>query len=97
MTNQLTVQDIMDRSGVTQTGRALAYIREALEEIALESPTHVSTARITINGGKRYYILPDIAVKILDIRCKNHDNTESLYRSIPRSIYEPETEDTDGL
>jgi len=97
MNNQLTVQDIMDRSGITQTGRALAYIREALEEIALESPTHTSTTRITINAGKRYYVMPHIAVKILDIRCKNHSNTESLYRSIPRSIYEPETEDTDGI
>ncbi len=97
MNNQLTVQDIMDRSGITQTGRALAYIREALEEIALESPTHVSTARLTINAGKRYYTLPNIAVKILDIRCKDHNNEDSLYKSIPRSVYEPETEDTDGL
>jgi len=35
-------------------------------------------------------------VKILDIRCKNHQNTSDLYQSIPRSIYKPEIEDADG-
>ena len=37
------------------------------------------------------------AVKILDIRVKNHKNSSNNYQSIPRSTYEPETEDTDGL
>ena len=93
----MTVQDIMDRSGVTQTGRAIAYIKEAIDEIALESPTHVKTVRMDIESGKRFYNLPFDFIKILDIRCKDHNNEDSLYRSIPRTIYEPEIEDSDGI
>ena len=93
----MKVKEIMERAGMTQTGRAVAYIKDALEEIALESPTHIKTVRLDINNGQRFYQLPNNAVKILDIRCKHHNNTSNAYQSIPRSLYEPETEDTDGF
>tara|TARA_R100000664_G_C2721553_1_gene114868 strand:- start:514 stop:795 length:282 start_codon:yes stop_codon:yes gene_type:complete len=93
----MTVQDIMDRSGVTQTGRAIAYIKEALDEIALESPTHVKRVRMDISKDRRFYSLPWDYIKVLDIRVKDHQNEDSLYKSIPRSIYEPEIEDSDGI
>ena len=93
----MKVKEIMERAGMTQTGRAVAYIKDALEEIALESPTHIKTVRLDINYGQRFYQLPNNAVKILDIRCKHHNNTSNAYQSIPRSLYEPETEDTDGF
>ena len=93
----MKVIDIMERAGVVETGRAVIYIKEALEEIAMSSETHVETTRIDIEAGKRFYQLPNNAVKILDIRCKNHENGDSEYRSIPRSVYEPFTEDTDGI
>ena len=87
----------MERSGITETGRALAYIKDALEEMNLISETHVATERINIEEGQRFYSLPHNMVKILDIRCKGHDTDDNSYRSIPRSVYEPETEDTDGI
>ena len=87
----------MERSGILQTGRAIAYIKDALDEMALESPTHTKTLRITINTGKRFYDIPNEAVKLLDIRALDHDNDDGLYESIPRTIYEPEYEDTDGV
>ena len=55
------------------------------------------TIRLDIVEGQRFYELPNEAVKILDIRVKNHKNSSNNYQSIPRSTYEPETEDTDGL
>ena len=93
----MKVQEIMERTGITQTGRAIAYIKDALDEMNLLSETHTKTVRFDLEGGKRFYNLPNEAVKILDIRCKHHNNTESNYQSIPRSTYEPETEDTDGV
>ena len=62
-----------------------------------ESVTHVRTARLNIEKDKRYYDLPNEAVQILDIRCKDHDNSDGVYKSIPRMTYEPPTEDTDGF
>ena len=93
----MKVQEIMERVGMPQTGRAIAYIKDALEEMNLLSETHVRTTRINIEANKRFYDLPKEAVKILDIRCKDHNNNSSKYQSIPRSIYEPETEDADGI
>ena len=92
----MTVKEIMERAGITETGRALAYIKDALEEMNYQSETHVDTARIHLESGKRFYPIPKIAVKITDVRVKDHDNEDGAYKSIPRSIYEPETEDTDG-
>ena len=93
----MKVQEIMERTGITQTGRAIAYIKDALDEMNLLSETHTKRIRIDILANKRYYALPKDAVKILDIRCKDHQNNSSKYQSVPRSIYEPETEDADGL
>ena len=93
----MKVKELMERARVTNTGRAVAYIKDALGEIALESPTHIKTVRMDINSGQRFYELPKNAVKILDIRGKGHKNTSDKYQSIPRSIYEPTTEDSDGI
>ena len=93
----MTVQEIMERTCINQTGRAIAYIKDALDEMNLLSETHVKRERLDITANQRFYNIPNEAVKILDIRCKNHQNNNSKYQSIPRSIYEPETEDSDGL
>lgn len=79
----------MERVGMTQTGRALAYIKDALTEMALIGETHTNTAQIDIVKDQRYYSLPSECIKLLDIRVKDHNNDDGLIRSIPRSVYEP--------
>tara|TARA_R100000808_G_C2123731_1_gene134408 strand:+ start:800 stop:1081 length:282 start_codon:yes stop_codon:yes gene_type:complete len=93
----MKVQEIMERAGIDATGRAIAYIKDALEEMNLLAETHVMTERLDITANQRFYDLPNNLVKVLDIRCKNHDGSDGAYKSIPRSIYEPMTEDTDGI
>ena len=93
----MKVREIMERVGMVETGRALAYIKDALDEINIISETHVTTARIDINANQRFYALPNDCLKVLDIRCKHHDNEDNKYRSIPRSIYEPTIVDEDGI
>lgn len=93
----MKVIEIMEKSGLSQTGRAVMYIKEALHEMAISSETHVQTDRIDIVENQRFYNFPPQGVRILDIRCKDHNNEDSVYRSIPRSIYEPAIEDTDGV
>ena len=86
----------MERAGTKHTGRAIAYIKDALEEMELISPTHVTTQRLDIRKGERFYPIPYEAIKLLDIRCKHHDNTDDKFRSIPRSMHEPKVVDDDG-
>ena len=93
----MTVKEIMERAGTTETGRALAYIKDAMEEMAVSSETHVKTDDINIIKDQRFYDLPSDLVKLIDARCKHHDNDDDKYRSIPRSIYEPVVVDEDGV
>tara|TARA_R100000458_G_C8236195_1_gene216496 strand:- start:731 stop:1012 length:282 start_codon:yes stop_codon:yes gene_type:complete len=92
----MKVKEIMERAGMTQTGRAIAYIKDALDEINISSETHVTTERIDITADQRFYDLPKDCLKVLDIRCKHHNNEDEKYRSIPRSMYEPTIVDEDG-
>ena len=92
----MKVQEIMERVGINQTGSAIAYIKDALDEMNILAETHVTTQRIDITKDKRFYDIPWDCVKVLDIRCKHHNNDDSKYRSIPRSIFEPLIVDEDG-
>ena len=93
----MKVQEIMERVGINQTGSAIAYIKDALDEMNILSETHVTTQRIDINKDQRFYNIPNDCIKILDIRCKHHNNADNTYRSIPRTIYEPTIVDKDGI
>ena len=91
----MKVQEVMERVGITQTGKAIAYIKDALEEINMISETNITTERFDITKDQRYYNIPEDAIKITSIRAKNHLNTKDEYTKIPRMIGEPYTEDAD--
>ena len=93
----MTVNELMERVGMVETGRALAYIKDGLDEMNMMAETHVNVERIDITADQRYYTMPADAIKIIDIRCKHHDNVDSKYRSIPRIVHPPPTEDEDGV
>jgi len=79
-----------------ETGRAIAYIKDGLDEMNMLAETHVKTQRIDINADQRFYDFPNDMIKVIDIRCKNHTNGKDEYRSIPRTIFQPPTKDADG-
>jgi hypothetical protein len=91
----MKVQELMERLGLKETGRAIAYIKDGMTEMNMVGETHVTTARIDVGENQRYYDLPDNAVKVTDIRCKNHFNSKDEYRTIPRLMFEPNIEDAD--
>ena len=94
----MNVKELMERVGAVDlpTGRAIAYIKDGLEEINIISETHVRTVRQDIVSGKRFYEFPADAVKVLNVRAKNHLNSKDEYRQIPRLIHEPVIKDSDG-
>ena len=93
----MKVKELMERVGMTQTGRAIAYIKDGLDEMNMMAETHVTTERIDIAENQRFYDFPNDMVKVIDIRCKNHGNAADEYRSVPRTINPPATEDADGI
>ena len=92
----MTVEQIMERAFISESGRGIAYIKDALEEINRLTETSFRESRIDIEENKRFYHIPNEAIKILDIRCKNHLNDKDEYRSISRLINEPLIKDADG-
>ena len=95
----MKVKELMERAGVETlpAGRAIAYIKDGLEEINIISETHVTTQRISLKKDKRFYDLSNDMIKVLSVRCKNHLNSKNEYRSIPRLIYEPKIKDSDNI
>ena len=87
----------MERVGMTGTGRTLAYIKDGLDELNMYAETHVKTARIDIEENQRFYDFPNDMIKVVDVRCKNHGNAADEYRTVPRTINPPATEDADGI
>ena len=93
----MKVKELMERVGMTQTGRAIAYIKDGLDEMNMLAETHINVQRIDINENQRFYDFPADMIKVTDIRVKNHSNGRDEYRSIPRTIFKPPTEDADGV
>ena len=91
----MKIKELMERTGLSETGRAVAYIKDGLREMNMMSETYINTERIDITANQRYYDLPLDLVKITDIRCKNHYNSKDEYRSIARLMMEPSIEDAD--
>ena len=54
----MKVQEIMERANINETGRAIAYIKDALDEMAIESPTHTKTVRMDVVLNQRFYKIP---------------------------------------
>ena len=93
----MKVIELMERVGMTQTGRALAYIKDGIEEINMLAETHIDSNRVDITKDQRMYDLPSNYVRVIDVRCKNHLNSKDEYRQIPRLIHEPKIKDSDGV
>ena len=93
----MTVKEFMERVGTNQTGRAIAYIKDGMEELNILFETHTDTERIDIVADQRFYEFPRDMIKVIDIRMKNHFNDKGEYRTIPRLIHKPLIKDADDV
>ena len=91
----MKVKELMERCAMTETGRAIAYIKDGLEDLNIKFETHTNTERIDITENQRFYEFPNDMVKMIDIRMKNHLNGKDEYRSIPRMLSQPRIKDAD--
>ena len=92
----MKVKEMMERVGMNETGRAIDYLKDGLEELNILFETHTNIERIDITENQRFYKFPIDMVKSIDIRVKNHLNDKDEYRTIPRLIHKPMIKDADG-
>tara|TARA_R100000234_G_C4986585_1_gene173554 strand:- start:1082 stop:1360 length:279 start_codon:yes stop_codon:yes gene_type:complete len=90
----MTVQEIMERTGIKETGLAIAFIRDAFDLIQSQAPENIKVVKQNIIDGERDYYLPSDMVSLLSISVK--DTQDSKYKKIRRiSGGVNITEDTD--
>ena len=93
----MKIKELMERIGVKDTGRTIAYVKDGLEEIEMLTEVHTTVERFDINKDQRFYTFPNEMVKMIDIRVKNHLNSKDEYRSIPRMIHQPTVKDDNNI
>ena len=93
----MKVRELMERANMVETGRAIAYIKDGMEELNILFETHSTTQRIDIAQDQRFYQFPNDMIKVIDIRMKNHLNDKDEYRSIPRMLHQPIIKDEDDV
>ena len=76
----------MERAGTAATGRAVAYIKDGLDEIARAIDDNIQSTTIDIVASKREYSFPTTMVKLRNMFIKNSDGN---YQKIPRLTHGP--------
>ena len=92
----MKLKELMERIGTNETGRAIAYLKDALEELEIISEVNIKDKKIDIVQNQRFYTFPPDMIKVVDITIKNHLNSKNEYRSIPRLIHKPKIKDEDN-
>ena len=90
----MTVQEIMERSGMKETTLAVAWIKDAIHLIQSSYGNDIATWKTNITDGTREYPFPANLIKLRSISVK--DTNDSKYKRIRRLSHNPiVSEDTD--
>ena len=90
----MTVQELMERVGMKESGLALAWLKDAFHLLQSNSTEDLKTVKYNIIDGERDYLLPQDMIAIKHISVK--DTSDDKYKRIRRLTSQPNmTEDTD--
>tara|TARA_R100000781_G_C3971697_1_gene90369 strand:- start:140 stop:418 length:279 start_codon:yes stop_codon:yes gene_type:complete len=90
----MTVQEIMERVGMKESGLALAWLKDAFHLLQSNSSEDLKTVKYNIIDGERDYLLPQDMIELKHISVK--DTSDDKYKRIRRLTSQPYmVEDTD--
>lgn len=90
----MTVQEIMERANMKESGLALAWLKDAFHLLQSNSSEDLKTVKYNIIDGERDYLLPQDMIELKHISVK--DTSDDKYKKIRRLTSQPYmTEDTD--
>ena len=78
----MKLQEIMERTGLKETGLAKAWAKDALHLIRSQTPELIKVDKQNIIDGEREYILPADMISLVSISVK--DTTDKKYKKIRR-------------
>jgi hypothetical protein len=89
----MTVQEIMERSGIESATLTIAWLKDGINLIQSNTKERLKVDKQNIIDGERDYVLPKdmVALKSISI----YDTNDSKYKRIKRIVHDPVvTEDT---
>jgi len=90
----MRLKEIMDRTGMKETGLAVALVKDAIALIQSQVDDNVATWKTNITDGTREYPFPANLIKLKSISVK--DTNDSKYKRVRRLAHSPiVSEDTD--
>ena len=90
----MTVQELMERANMKESGLALAWLKDAFHLLQSNSSEDLKTVKYNIIDGERDYLLPQDMIELKHISVK--DTSDDKYKKIRRLTSQPYmTEDTD--
>ena len=78
----MTILEIMERTGLKETGLAKVWAKDAVHLIRSQQPELIKVDKQNIIDGEREYILPADMISLVSISVK--DTTDSKYKKIRR-------------
>jgi hypothetical protein len=78
----MTVQEIMERAGIKETGLAIAWIKDAIHLIDSQYGEHIANWKTDISDGTREYPFPANMIKLESISVK--DTNDDKWKKIRR-------------
>ena len=90
----MTVQELMERAGMEESGLALAWLKDAFHLLQSNSKEDLKVVKYNIIDGERDYLLPQDMIELKHISVK--DTSDDKYKRIRRLTSQPfMVEDTD--
>ena len=90
----MRLKEIMDRTGMKESGLAVAFVKDAIALIQSQVDDNVATWKTNITDGTRDYPFPANMIKLRSISVK--DTNDKKYKRIRRLAHSPiVSEDTD--
>ena len=90
----MRLKEIMDRTGMKETGLAVALVKDAIALLQSQVDDNVATWKTNITDGTREYPFPANLIKLRSVSVK--DTNDKKYKRIRRLAHSPiVTEDTD--
>ena len=90
----MRLKEIMDRTGMKETGLAVPLVKDAISLIQSQVDDNVATWKTNITDGTREYPFPANLIKLRSVSVK--DTNDKKYKRIRRLAHSPiVTEDTD--
>ena len=83
----MTVLEISERSGTTETTLVLAWLKDAINLIQSNTKERLKVSKSNIIDGERDYVLPQDMIALKSVAV--YDTNDEKYKRIRRLVHDP--------